>query len=151
MAQDLSSTTPGKTAGLYYSTGASFASPTWVLAAGVQDLTMEDARADSNTTAKGDDIATCDVAYRNVTMSFKLVYILGSAFLVSLAAKYAARSPIQLLTLNGLAATTGATGINADWHIIKLSKSEPLEGNVTYDVELKPAKTTNAPAAYTVP
>jgi hypothetical protein len=150
MAQDLSSTTLGKDAVLCRSTGSSFASPTWVAIPNVQDLTMTDSRAEANVTGKGEDIGTIDTAYRDIEITFKIVFVKGDAGFSALAGAFHGNTPIQLLTLDGKLATVGATGINADWKITKFDKVEPLDGVVYREVAMKPAKTVNAPAAYTV-
>ncbi len=150
MAQDLSVTVPGKDCLVYRSSGASFGSPTWVVIPNIQDLTRSDSRAEANVTGKGDDIGTIDVAYRNIEVTFKIVAVRADSGFAALVAAYAARSPIQLLVLNGPVATVGAKGINADWHITKFDEGQPLDGALTYDVAMKPAKTANAPAVFTV-
>ena len=150
MAQDLSKTIAGKDCLVYRSTGSTFGAPTWVAVPHIQDLTRADSRARSDVSGKGEDIKTYDVAARAIETSFKLVAVRADAALVIFKTAHAARSPVQLAVLDGTTAVTGATGINADWFIEKFDEGQPLDGNLTYDVVIVPAKTANAPAAITI-
>jgi len=150
MAQDLATTVPGKDCLVYRSTGASFGSPTWVAISHIQDLTRADQRSRSDVSGKGEDIKTFDVGARAIETSFKLVCVRADASQVIFAAALVARTPIQLLVLNGTTAVNGAKGINADWYIEKFDESQPLDGNLTYDVTIVPAKTANAPTTTTI-
>lgn len=150
MAQDLSITTPSVNALVYRNSGSSFGSPTFTAVAGVQDLDVQDESTEANTTAKGMTIGVVSRGYRNVTVNFKLVYIKGDAGFSALATACKTPQPIHLLVLNGKSDTNGAIGYNGDWEVVKFSKGEPLDGQVTYDVTLKPANTVNRVVDYTV-
>jgi len=150
MAQDLSITTLGKDATLARNTGSAFGTPTWTAVPHVQDLTRTDARAESNVTGKNEDIATFDTSYRVVKVSFKLVYVKGETALAAFVTAFEANTPLDMLVLNGKLTTVGAYGTHADWKIVKMDESQPLDGNVTYDIEMVPAKTANTPVKVTI-
>jgi len=151
MAQDLSITTLGKDATLCRNSGNSFGSVTLVAIPHVQDLTRTDVRAESNVTGKNEDIATFDTSYRVVKVSFKLVYVKGETALGNFVSAFEGNTPLDLIVLNGKSTTVGAYGTHADWKIVKMDESQPLDGNVTFDIEMVPAKTANTPIKYTVP
>lgn len=149
MAQDPSITTASVDALIYRNTSGTFGSPTWAVIANVQDLDVSDEVTKANTTSKGANIGTVGVGYRNVAVNFKMVYVKGDAGYTALATAFGSQAAIHLLVLNGGTGTTGATGYNGDWHVTKFNKSEPLDGQVMYDVTLEPAKTTNGVVDYT--
>lgn len=149
MAQDLSTTTASVDALIYRNTSGTFGSPTWASISNVQDLDVSDEATEANTTSKGANIGVVSLGYRNVAVNFKLVYVKGDAGFSALATAFGSQAAIHCLVINGTTSVSGATGYNGDWNVTKFSKSEPLDGQVMYDVTLKPAKTVNGVVDYT--
>lgn len=150
MTQALSTTTLGKDAVICRNTGT-FGSPTFVAVPNIQDLTRTDARSESNVTGKGEDIATFDTSYRVQKVSFKLVFVRGETALAAFRTAYRGNTPLDMVVLDGPLATVGSSGTHADWKFVKMDESQPLDGNVTFDCEIVPTKTSNGqPVDYVV-
>jgi hypothetical protein len=150
MAQDLSAVPLGRDASINRNTGAAFGTVTWVAIANIQDVTLNSDRAKGDVSVRGVDFKQYVMGQKDVSVSFSLVFVRADAGYTALLGAHVAGTPIQLAVLDGPAATAGSYGLNADWHVNKFARGEPVDDGIKFDVELCMAKTVNAPAVITI-
>jgi len=129
----------GLNAKLYHGTAGATAATEM---ANVKDLSMPDERGEADISTRGSGFEVIKSTMRKLSLEWQMLYDeLDSDFAAILAA-YVGQNAIALKCLSS---STGA-GIDADFEIVKITKSENLKDGVYADVVAKPTYLTRYPA-----
>lgn len=144
MTQALSVVPLGRDATINRNTGSSFASPTYTEIPNIQDVNLNNVRAKNDASVRGKDFKRYAMGQKDISPSFKLVLRREDAGYEALRDAFENGTPIELAILDGPAtALSGAYGPHADWEVEEMTRSEPVDGFIAYDVKLCIAATAN--------
>jgi hypothetical protein len=137
-------------AGKLYRNSATYATPTFVEVANIRDMSIDDARAEADLSARGDDISVFLAGKRTVGVQLEMVYDDTDTGYDALRDAYEGNTVIELWIADGPAATTGSTGPRGWWIVSSLSRAIPFEDGMMATVTLRPAaNAANAMTTYT--
>jgi len=128
----------GKDAKLYRGTAGSTAA---TLMTNVRDVTNPDERNEIDTSSRAYDHETVDVGQIKTSIEWSMSADEADADYAAILAAYLGRTAIALKCISG----TSGKGIDGDFKITKLSRSEQLKDQVLVDVVAKPTHTTRFP------
>jgi len=140
----------GLNAKLYRNTG-SYGSPTWDLIPNVMDLALNMDAGEATASNRGSTWELTVATLKKASLEFKQVWDPADLDVTTLLGIFTANSTIEMLVLDGLAATTGSQGLRALMMVTAWNREEPLEGALLAALTMKPTYSANAPAWYTVP
>jgi predicted secreted protein len=135
---------------LYRNTGT-YASPTWDLIGNVKDLTLslEKDETDVTTRASGGWKEFVD-GMKDATVEFGMLWDTGDADFDAFQGAFINNTSVEVLVLDGLAATAGSEGLRATMMVKSFTRNENLGEALMVDVSLRPVKNANsAPVWYT--
>lgn len=138
-------------AGKLYRNSATWASPTFVEVANIRDITIDDARAEADLSARGDDIGVYLAGKRTVGVQIEMVYDDTDTGYDALRDAYVANTAIELWIADGSSATAGTTGPRGWWIVASLGRAIPFEDGMMATVTLRPAaNAANAMTTHTI-
>jgi len=85
------------------------------------------------------------VVMQDATVDFDLPWDSDDATLQALKAAYFGRTTVGVAVMDGPIDEAGSEGLWMDAAVVKFERDEPLEGEVTVSVSLKPGVSENAP------
>jgi len=131
---------------LYWCAAGIGETPSWTLADTVRNLklTPDPVTVDASTRGGGAWKRTA-VAMHDATVDFDLPWDSADAALQALKAAYFGRTVIGVAVMDGAIDTPGSEGLWMDAAVVKFERDEPLEGEVTVAVSLKPGVSENPP------
>ena len=135
---------------LYRNTGT-YASPTWDLIGNVKDLTLSLEKDETNVTtrASGGWKEFVD-GMKDATVEFGMLWDTGDADFDAFQGAFINNTSVEVLVLDGLAATAGSEGLRATMMVKSFTRNENLGEALMVDVSLRPVKNANsAPVWYT--
>jgi len=140
----------GLDAKLYLNT-ASYATPTWSEVKNCKDLTLglESSEADVTTRESGGWKAVV-AALKEATIEFQMVYDPGDTNWEAIRDAWLEKTPLEFAVMDGGITTNGSQGLRAAMAVLKFSESQNLEEALMTDVSIKPTRSDNAPAWYTI-
>lgn len=116
----------------------------------IRDLTLNLETGEADTTTRGADGWRSTLAtLKDGTVEFEMVWDTNDAGFTAILNAWLNSTLIAALVLD--TDVTGGQGLDADFAVTNLSRSEPLEEAITSSVSLKPNAGLRAPAWYTVP
>jgi len=131
---------------LYWCAAGIGGTPTWSLASAVRNLklTPDPVTVDASTRGGGAWKQTA-VAMHDATVDFDLPWDSEDETLQALKAAYFGRTTVGVAVMDGAIDEAGSEGLWMDAAVVKFERDEPLEGEVTVAVSLKPGVSENAP------
>jgi hypothetical protein len=135
---------------LYRNTGT-YAVPVWDLIGNVKDLTLslEKDETDVTTRASGGWKEFVD-GMKDATVEFGMLWDTGDADFDAFQGAFINNTSVEVLVLDGLAATAGSEGLRATMMVKSFTRNENLGEALMVDVSLRPVKNANsAPVWYT--
>lgn len=142
----------GLDAKLYYNTNT-YASPTWVEATRVKDVTLnlEKGEFDVSTRASGGWREVVNTL-KDASVTFSMLQAPTGTDTVFAAFRdaFLNGTSIECLILDDDIGTSGAQGLRATMTVASFTRNENLEEAIMYDVAIRPTPADNAPAWYTV-
>lgn len=142
----------GLDASLYYNSNT-YASPTWVEATRIKDVTLnlEKGEFDVSTRASGGWREIVNTL-KDASVSFSMLQAPSGTDTVFAAFRdaFLNGTTIECLILDGDNATTGSQGLRATMTVSSFTRNESLEEAIMYDVSIRPTPADNAPEWYTV-
>jgi hypothetical protein len=108
----------------------------------VRDVTMPDEKGEANISRRGSRWFVVKVTRRKVEVNFTMINDDTDADLLALRTAYAADTALAFKVLD----KTSGKGVDADWEIMKMERSEPDEEEQTISVTIKPTYITRWPA-----
>lgn len=128
---------------ILYRNTASFGTPTFAAIATVNDPQETAQRPTAEIRGRGDDIVIEKPGARRSGYSFQSINVISDTGLLALRTAYLAGTTVLLWFADGAAATVGTTGLHAEFYVTQFARNEPDEGAVVFQIEVKPASTTN--------
>lgn len=125
-----------------YLNTASYGAPTWSRIARIGDVDLPDNRANNGFKTKESDNTKFLVGTRERGISFTYTRKKGDDPVYdALKAAYEAGNAgcVDVMILNGPAATVGSKGHRGPYVVVKFDEKHPHETEVTAEIELKPA------------
>jgi len=122
---------------LYRNTG-SFGSPTWDLVTNCRDLTLTGSASKNDASTRLSRVKTYAAGQIDLGFNFQMVYDPADTDLTAIRTAFYAQTALDLMDLDGLAATSGSLGVRAVCQIFSMEKGEPIDGIATYDIEAAP-------------
>ena len=107
----------------------------------VRDLTMPDTMGEANISRRVSAFHVVKPTRRTIEVNFTMLNDDADADLTALRAAYAAKTALAFKVLD----KTSGKGVDADWYIMKMERSEPDETEQTYAVTIKPTFITRWP------
>jgi hypothetical protein len=107
----------------------------------VRDVTMPDSMAEANISRRASAFHVVKPTRRTIEVNFTMLNDDADADLTALRAAYAAKTALAFKVLD----KTSGKGVDADWYIMKMERSEPDETEQTYAVTIKPTFITRWP------
>ena len=135
---------------LYRNTGT-YSVPVWDLIGNVKDLTLslEKDETDVTTRASGGWKEFVD-GMKDATVEFGMLWDTGDADFDAFQGAFINNTSVEVLVLDGLAATAGSEGLRATMMVKSFTRNENLGEALMVDVSLRPVKNANsAPVWYT--
>ncbi len=114
----------------------------------VRDATTNNGTVEADVSVRGYDDRLTDVTKLDRSITFDLLYVPADTGWQALNTAYQTRAAIALLILDGLKATIGSRGVDADFKITNFTRGESLDGKVIYSVTAKPTLSSRAPAEW---
>jgi len=108
----------------------------------VRDVTMPDTRAEANISRRGSWFFVVKTTRRRIEVNFTMINDDTDADLNAMRTAYASNTPLAFKILD----KASGKGVDADWYITKMERSEPDETEQTYAVTIKPTYVTRWPA-----
>jgi len=142
----------GLTSKLYRNTGT-YASPTWDEVSNLKDLSLEMSAQEADASTRGTGgWAAAVTTLKEAEITFDMNWDPDDTDLQAFRDAYLNRSAIELAVLDGVIGNTPADahGLRASFAVTKFSRAEPLTGQNTVSVALKPTFAANAPAWVTL-
>ena len=122
---------------------------TWTELTIVKDVTLGDEREEVDQTTRAfSGRKSTRGGLRDNPVDLEVVYDESDTGFVALRTAYYAGSEIALAFMDGDIATEGNTGVVGNWHVIGFPRNEPLAGQITVPVTVKPSSHMED---YTVP
>jgi hypothetical protein len=112
---------------LYVNTGT-YASPTWVALSLAKDITVNDSRAEGDSTVRGYDLTSVTPGMRTLQVAGEIKYDPADAGFDALYDAYVAdpQAVVGFLLLDGPVATAGKKGKRFDAYVTQFGDNEPL-------------------------
>jgi len=131
---------------LYYSAAGIGGTPAWTLLAIVRGVKVPWSRSEIPVTTRG-AAGWKQVIYGllEAGVDFDMPYDADDAGLAALRAAFIANTPIGIAAMNGPVNVAGSEGLWADCAVGKFDTDEPLDGDATVAVSLKPTYSANVP------
>ena len=107
----------------------------------VRDLSMPDERGEADISTRASGFELFKSTLRSLSIEFQMLWDEDDADFAAVMAAYQAQTPLAILCLS---ASDGA-GIDADFEVLKVTKSENLRDGIYADVVLKPVYVTRYP------
>ena len=120
---------------LYVNTGT-YASPTWVEVVDAKDVTMNDTRAEGDSSVRGYDMASVTPGQRTVQITFDMRYDNDASAYEAIKTAYDARTVLGVLVSDGPRATVGVEGFRLDTYVTSMTKNEPMNDVKTVSIVL---------------
>lgn len=143
----------GKDAKLYRNTG-SFGSPSWQECDLVQDVTLGITYTEAVVTYRGaSDNEMILPVRRVISVDVMILHQTQDANYIALRAAAIAKTPMEFLIVDTTRTTQLAEGLRAICCIFEFTRAEPIDGNLTDKLVLKPTLATPAeqPSWYVAP
>ena len=109
----------------------------------VRDVTLADTRAEANISRRGSWFHVIKSTRRSIEVNFTMIDDDADADLAALLAAYVANTPLAFKIVD----KASGKGVDADFYIVKMERSEPDETETTYAVTIKPTYVTRWPVA----
>lgn len=136
---------------LYYDSGTTFTTPTWVECPNVEDVTLNlEANEITLQTRAGNGWETSVPSTFKSSVSFKMVYDPADAAFTAFRVAFLTRAPIHVAIMDGPVATAGSQGLQAVMMVSKFPRDEPYAGAMTVDVEIKPTYYPSLPPQWVI-
>lgn len=117
--------------------------PAATLMGNVRDVTYADTRAEANISRRSSWFHVTKTTRQSIEISFTMINDDTDADLLALRTAYAANTALAFKVLDKEA----GKGVDADFYVTKMERSEPDETEQTLSVTLKPTYITRWPAA----
>lgn len=123
-------------------------SPTWNPIAGAQDVTLAATADAQEISTRASRIREYLAGMLDFTVSFTLPYDTADDDYLALRDAFFNGTPLDLAVSDGPIATSGTQYYRFGFVVSDFSRSEPLNGAVTVNVELKPSPMTGVTPAF---
>lgn len=120
---------------LYVNTGT-YASPTWVEVVDARDVTMNDTRAEGDSSVRGYGMASVTPGQRTIQITFDMRHDNDGTAYEAIKTAYDARTVLGVLLTDGPRATVGTEGFRLDTYVTAMTKNEPMNDVKTVSVTL---------------
>lgn len=107
----------------------------------VRDVTLGDSRAEANISRRSSWFHVIKTTRRSIEVNWTMINDDTDADVTALRAAYAANTPLAFKIID----KASGKGVDADWYISKMERSEPDETEQTYSVTIKPTYVTRWP------
>lgn len=136
----------GLSAKLYRNTGT-YGSPTWNEIDQVKDvtLTMTNNEADVTTRAGGGFVLTLPTTTA-IEVSFQMLSKTGDQDLDAIRTAFFAKTDLEFAVMSGPVTDTDSRGVRFTGRVYSFTRNEAIGDAQLFDVTIKPAPATNAPA-----
>lgn len=135
---------------LYYNS-ATYNSPTWNEVTIARDVTLTRSKGEADVSNRGSRFKKRKATLIDAGVTTQFVWDTENPQFQAFQEAFDNDDPIEVLVLDGEYDEPGAQGLRAFMEVFKFDRSEPLEGAVMADIELKPAyDTTHEPSWHTV-
>lgn len=133
---------------VYYGAAGSQASTLLKL---VRDATLGLERSEHDASVKdAEDWEQVVAGIKKAPFEFEILYDPADTGFLALRDAWLNNTPIALLILDGLKATVGSQGLDADFAVLKFERGEPIDGLMTIKCSVKPTLSSRAPAWTTI-
>lgn len=122
----------------WYVNAGTYASPTWVEITLAKDITVNDSRAEGDSTVRGFDMTSITPGMRTIQITGEIKYDPADTGCDALYDAYVAdpQVPVGILVLNGPVATAGSKGKRFDAYVTQFGDNEPLNQVKTVPITL---------------
>lgn len=129
-----------------------YASPTWNLIDGIQNLTLSMEKSEANVSTRAASWEQVAATLKKASLEFNMPWDKSDADQQALLDDFvlADGAGIELLIIEGAVDTVGVEGLRASFDVTKFNIPQDLEGAMMVEVAMKPTKNSDAaPAWYT--
>ena len=132
----------GKDAKLYYDSGSDYSSPTWVLIPRTADLSVDMSKNEADLSTRESSFALVGTGMKVVGLEFGYLhpYLVADTVFDALNDSYFNDTPIQMLILDGLVATSNAHGLRAFFVTMGMPQDQALEAGIKFTFSMKPTR-----------
>ncbi len=121
----------------------SFGTPTFSEMTFVNDPQETAQRPTAEVRGRGEDLAVERPGAKRGGYTFQTINLPSNSDFTALRDAYDNGTTVLIWFADGDPATSGTTGIHAEWYVTQFQRNEPDENGVSYAVEVKPASLTN--------
>ena len=116
---------------------ATYASPTWVTANNVKDVSIPDTRAEGDSSVRGFEMSSVTPGQKTVQITYDMKHDPADAAQAAMKTAYNNRAVLGILCTDGPHATTGTKGFRVDVYVTGFTQNEGLaDGAKTVSVVL---------------
>lgn len=134
---------------LYRNTG-SYASPSWNLIDAAAEMEVTATAEAVDVSSRASNFKLFEQGQIELRIKAKIPIRDADADIIALYTAFFARTAIEFTALSGPQGTAGSRGPRFKGKIVNLSRTEPLNGAVTYDMEVVPVVNPDAVPAWYV-
>ena len=129
-----------------YRNSGTYAVPVWAEVTNVKDVTLNMEKSEANATTRANQgWKASKAALKDATIDFEMVYDTLDANFQAFKGAFIGNTTVEVAVMDGGIAVVGSEGLRVTVDVMKFPRSEPLEGEVTVAVSLKPTYAAHAP------
>ena len=131
---------------LYFNDGGDWAAPIWSEIGNAKDVTLNLETGEADVTTRGNAGWRATMAtLKEGSIEFEMVWDTADDSFAAFQQAYFNNTSIEVAAMDGDVATSGSSGLHAEFSVTNFSRNEPLEEAVTASVTIKPTYSANAP------
>lgn len=132
----------GKDAKLYYDSASSYSSPTWVLIPRTQDLSVDMSKNEASLSTRESSFELIGPGLKVLGLEFGYLhpYLVADTIFDALNDSYFNDTPIQMLILDGLVATSNVHGLRMFTVCMGMPQDQALETGISFTFSMKPTR-----------
>lgn len=131
---------------LAYYNSATYASPTWVEIASIENISIGMTKGEKVLKFRGKDWDVVRGLLKNANIQLTMHQVVDDAALGEFADAFFDNTSVEVALMSGAITDTKAEGLRITCEVFDFSRSEEIENTLMYNVVLKPSSFVNDPA-----